>query len=314
MSDLRSPADVFHAGERAVQERAGVRATAAKLGPRMVQPELSADFAHFLAAANFLYVAAPTRDGRVWVSPLVGPAGFAHAVSPTQIVIGAGVADDDPLAAILADGPTQAGVLVLEPMSRSRIRLNGTLSVEDDHLSLALREAFGNCPKYIQRRRPVAAARSADADAPTWVGTELHTSQREMVDAADTFIIGSRHPERGADASHRGGRPGFVVVAADGRSLTFPDYAGNTMFQTLGNLSVDPAVGLLFVDWESGRTLQLSGRASTDWDPAHIAAWPGAERLVDVRIENVIDRPAGLPLVWELVEAHRLNPPAPERP
>jgi hypothetical protein len=83
------------------------------------------------------------------------------------------------------------------------------------------------------------------------------------------------------------------------------------MFQTLGNLAVDPRIGLLFVDWRTGRTLQLSGRAEVSWDDARLAAWPKARRLIDMRIEHVVDRPAGLPVVWEFVEASRVNPELP---
>jgi uncharacterized protein len=206
-------------------------------------------------------------------------------------------------------------MLVIEPMTRSRIRLNGTARPTPRGLVLELRECFRNCPKSIQRRQPVAVAPPLEPTvAPVHLSDALDPGQRALIAAADTFVIGSRHPERGADASHRGGRPGFVSLSADGRSLTFPDYQGNTMFQTLGNLAVDPAVGLLLVDWDTGRTLQLSGRATIDWNQERIANWPNAERLVDVRIEKVVDRPAGLLIVWELVESHRLNPPVPAEP
>jgi uncharacterized protein len=307
-----SSRDVFHSGEKAVQERAGVRAAASKLGPRMVQSEIPADFAEFLAHMSFVYIAVAAADDRVWVSVLAGPSGFARAASPNRIEIDAPLAPEDPVGAALADGPRPVGMLVIEPMTRSRIRLNGTARSTPDGLTLELRECFGNCPKYIQRRHPVAVAPPLAPTVPVvQVADELDRSQTTLIAAADTLVIGSRHPERGADASHRGGRPGFVSVGAGGRSLTFPDYQGNMMFQTLGNLAVDPAAGLLFVDWDTGRTVQISGTAAIDWDPERIARWPKAQRLVDIRVEKVVDRPAGLPIVWELVEPHRLNPPVP---
>jgi predicted pyridoxine 5'-phosphate oxidase superfamily flavin-nucleotide-binding protein len=307
-----SSRDVFHSGEKAVQERAGVRAAASKLGPRMVQSEIPADFAEFLTHMSFVYIAVAAADDRVWVSVLAGPSGFARAASPTRIEIDAPLAPEDPVGAALADGPRPVGMLVIEPMTRSRIRLNGTARSTPDGLILELRECFGNCPKYIQRRHPVAVAPPLAPTVPVvQVADALDRSQTTLIAAADTLVIGSRHPERGADASHRGGRPGFVSVGAGGRSLTFPDYQGNMMFQTLGNLAVDPAAGLLFVDWDTGRTVQISGTAAIDWDPERIARWPKAQRLVDIRVEKVVDRPAGLPIVWELVEPHRLNPPVP---
>ncbi|XLM22644.1 pyridoxamine 5'-phosphate oxidase family protein, partial [Chromobacterium piscinae] len=59
--------------------------------------------------------------------------------------------------------------------------------------------------------------------------------------------------------SHRGGKPGFVKI--DGDTLTIPDFAGNGYFNTLGNLLRHPRAGLLFIDFSSGDTLQLAGRA-----------------------------------------------------
>ena len=84
------------------------------------------------------------------------------------------------------------------------------------------------------------------------------------------------------------------------------------MFQTLGNLEVDPHAGLLFVDWERGDTLQLSGRATVIWDPVQVAVWPRAERLVEVTIDAAQYHRRALPLRWELIEPSRLNPPTPE--
>jgi predicted pyridoxine 5'-phosphate oxidase superfamily flavin-nucleotide-binding protein len=220
------------------------------------------------------------------------------------------IARDDPLAAALASGPADVGVLALEPMTRSRIRLNGRAHRVTGGLNLELREVFGNCPKHIQRRHPVGVAEPTSAES-TVFSDHLAPRQRELIRAADTFFVGSRNAGRGADASHRGGRPGFVVVSDDGTRLTFPDYQGNMMFQTLGNLTVDPAIGLLFVDWQTGDTLQLTGHAEIIWDHERIASWPRAQRLVDVQIDRVLNRPAGLPLVWELVEASRLNPEVP---
>ena len=102
--------------------------------------------------------------------------------------------------------------------------------------------------------------------------------------------------------------PGFVH-AAPGR-ISFPDYAGNAMFMTLGNLQANPAAGLLFVDWEDGATLQVSGRAAIDWSPARAAAFPGAERVVDLDVERVVATARALPAPWRFLEASRFNPPA----
>ncbi|MBO0767460.1 MAG: pyridoxamine 5'-phosphate oxidase family protein [Solirubrobacterales bacterium] len=302
--------EVFHAGEQAVQRRAGVQDAAAKLGAQMISPTIDPDLADFLAEQPFVVAASSDPAGHVWASPLSGPPGFAHAIAADQLAIETPLDPADPLATALAAGPTPVGLVVLEPMSRSRIRLNGTAHSSPDGLRVQLREVFGNCPKYIQRRYPRALT---DPDTPAGgrISDRLDNGQRALLASADTFFVASRHRERGDDASHRGGRPGFVQVATDGRSLTFPDYQGNNMFQTLGNLSVDPAIGLLFIGWDTGRTVQLTGSAQIVWDDSRLAAWPKAQRLVDVSLAQIIDRPSGSPFRWELVEAHRLNPEVP---
>ncbi|HTX08112.1 MAG TPA: pyridoxamine 5'-phosphate oxidase family protein [Solirubrobacteraceae bacterium] len=309
----RVTTSVFHEGEQSVQRRAGAFEQAARLGPQMVQRTLDRKFAHFLASQPVIYVAAST-PAAVWVSALFGTPGFAHAASPTTVRVRADLDPVDPFSAATQSGPVAVGMLVLEPMTRSRIRINGIARRTGYGLAIELTEAFGNCPKYIQRRHPIKLATEVSADARTpRRGSFLDCSERLLIATADTFIVGSRHPTRGADASHRGGRPGFVAVSDDGSGLTFPDYQGNNMFQTLGNLTADPAIGLLLVDWNSGRTLQLAGTAEVVWNQARVAIWPGAERLVDVRIADVVNRPDGLPLIWHLDETHRLNPKVPHR-
>jgi len=74
--------------------------------------------------------------------------------------------------------------------------------------------------------------------------------------------------------------------------LRFPDYAGNGMFQTLGNLTVDPSVGLLFADWETGTTVQITGRARIAWEP---------ERLVEIEVLDVLERERALDQRWRAV-------------
>ena len=311
MADAGPVTSVFHEGEQSVQRRAGAFEQAGRLGPHMIQRALDRKFAHFLASQPVIYMAASAATG-VWVSALFGTPGFAHATSPTTVRVRADLDSVDPFSAATQSSAVAVGMLVLEPMTRSRIRINGLAHRTEYGLEIELAEAFGNCPKYIQRRHPIKLAAEVAAEAKTpRRASVLDSSERLLIAAADTFIVGSRHPTRGADASHRGGRPGFVAVSDDGSRLTFPDYQGNNMFQTLGNLTADPAIGLLFVDWRSGRTLQLAGTAEIVWEAARVAGWPSAERLVDVQIADVVNRPDGLPLIWHLDETHRLNPDVP---
>jgi hypothetical protein len=124
------------------------------------------------------------------------------------------------------------------------------------------------------------------------------------------------HAARGADASHRGGEPGFVQLTpgdAGEDVLTFPDYPGNDMFNTFGNLALQPAAGLLFVDFARGATLQLTGTAEVLWAGAPVAAFPGAERAVRFRVVAAVELPEATALRWRLVEPSPYNPPPPRR-
>ena len=142
-------------------------------------------------------------------------------------------------------------------------------------------QVYANCQKYIQARewtaRPAAACSGGDDAADTPVparASALTADQRDWIERADTFFIATAHAENGADASHRGGLPGFARVE-DERRLLFADYAGNMMFNTLGNIVADPRAGLLFVDFERRATLQLTGRAEVIWDSDQAATFAG---------------------------------------
>jgi hypothetical protein len=138
-------------------------------------------------------------------------------------------------------------------------------------------------------------------------GSELSLQQQEQISRADTFFIATDNPEHGADLSHKGGRPGFVQLV-DSRRIAFPDYNGNSMFNTLGNIEISPAVGLIFIDFDTGRTLQLTGFASIDWNPERAREFTGAERVIDFKIIQLIDNTFGFPLQSKFRQFSRFNP------
>jgi hypothetical protein len=88
----------------------------------------------------------------------------------------------------------------------------------------------------------------------------------------------------------------------EGDRLQWPDYPGNMMFNTLGNIARYPRAGLLFPDFGTGRALQVTGRASINWDPAAAAQYPGAERLVELTVEQVVELSAVLPTGFDLLD------------
>jgi uncharacterized protein len=265
-ADPHRSADVgFHGGELAVQRRAGVRAEAERLAPMLEPAELRGGIVRFLAERTFAAITARDADGRLWTSPLSGSAGFLDAVGPTTLAIHASFPAGDPLRGLPAG--QQAGLIVVELAARHRVRINGTLaSVDRDTVVLEVEQAYGNCPQYIHAR--LLAPEGAGPGDPGEVrrDTALAPADARLIRGATTFFLGTANPERGSDASHRGGTRGFVRV--DGDRLWWPDYPGNNLFNSFGNLAVNPEAALLFLDFDSGRTLQLSGTAEIDWDAA----------------------------------------------
>ena len=174
-----------------------------------------------------------------------------------------------------------------------------------------MRQAFPNCPQYIQARdhdlgddiETIGEKRSVHR------GDKLNRAEAALIAGADTLFIASRFAEgeddwsRGVDVSHRGGKPGFVIVAHESL-LLFPDYAGNCMFSTLGNIQVDPRCGLLFIDFDTGDVLQLTGEAEILWEPEHVCRFPGAERVVSFQVEEKIHIEQALPLTWQFRGFH----------
>lgn len=297
---------IYHEGEIAVQRRAGVRNEAERVS-QMVEETIpdSDNVARLLATEPHVVTTSVAPDGSVWVSLLADDPGFLEIEGDRRLRVGTGPALGDPLGNHLRDGMA-AGLLVIDPRNRERVRFNGTVSPADDGFLLETEEVFPNCQKYIQRR---SFERVTDSDTVSDERTTtegLRPTHREWIGQADTFFIGSYHPERGADASHRGGEPGFVEV--DGDTILYPDYPGNNMFCTLGNIEANPQVGLLFVDFEEGRTLQVTGEAQIIWDEDRVTAYEGAERLVEITVEESVELSNGNPLRWTLEERSPFNP------
>jgi predicted pyridoxine 5'-phosphate oxidase superfamily flavin-nucleotide-binding protein len=287
----------YHAGELAVQTRAGVadRAAAMEDAFSTEVPPLAAEF---LAAQPWIVLAAADMDDRIWATVLYGPPGFITTPVPSTVHIDAWPLPGDPLAGGLA-GPV--GGLALEPGTRRRMRLNGNAWSADDGISIELEQVYSNCPKYIATRHVVAISPPAPV---RHASASLDPAAAELLARADTAFVATRGPDGSADASHRGGNPGFLRVV-DEHTVEWPDYTGNSMFNTLGNIAVDPATGLTVVDPSNGTTLYLSGRAKVLWEDG---GFPSAQRLVRLTIESAVRLEGAAPLRWELERPAR-NPP-----
>ena len=295
---------VFHAGELALQRQDGSFEQLARHGARIVQSAMAEAHQAFFAQLPFLVLGAADAGGQAWCGLIEARPGFVHAVDARSLRVDALPASGDPLAACLRPG-AYVGMLGIELGTRRRNRVNGrVLELDAGGFTVEVLQSFGNCPRYIQRREehgePGAGRTPAALRAP-----RLQGEAAALVRRADTLFVATRAAEGraggGADASHRGGRPGFVQVDDSGSRLAWPDFPGNRYFNTLGNLLLEPRAGLVFPDFASGGLVHVAGRAEL-LDGEAAAALGGAERAVLLHVEQVIHRPAALARRWRLLE------------
>ncbi|TGN64420.1 pyridoxamine 5'-phosphate oxidase family protein [Nocardioides eburneiflavus] len=109
---------------------------------------------------------------------------------------------------------------------------------------------------------------------------------REFIEARDMFFIATADADGQPQCSYKGGDPGFVRVVDD-HTLAFPVYDGNGMFLTMGNVTENHLVGLLFIDFATGSRLRINGEASIDPADPLVAELPGARLVVRVRATAV---------------------------
>jgi predicted pyridoxine 5'-phosphate oxidase superfamily flavin-nucleotide-binding protein len=278
----------YHEGELEVQRRAGVAANAERIARSIHReiPELARQFAE---ERRFAIIGAADEAGRLWATLVQGAPGFLSVPSPDRLHVAARPDRGDPLAGALA-APADVGMLLIEPASRRRMRLNGRAYPRGDGLDIETREVYANCPKYIRPRAVALPAPGHRIDRCR--SNTLTASQARWLAETDTLFIATRHVTAGADVSHRGGEPGFVQVP-DPSHVLIPDYPGNMMFNTLGNIASDGRAGLVLVNFAIGRMLQLTGRSAISWDADLVAGFPGAARVVTFAIEAVEESAPG---------------------
>ena len=254
----------FHDGERRVQRRAGVEAEASRLTGMLAPADLRGGLGLFLAGRTYAAMSARDADGRLWVSSLTGAPGFLAPTGTSTLDVHAAPAPGDPLHDLPAGQPV--GMLVIEYAARRRVRLNGTLvTVGPDRLVLDLAEAYGNCPQYIPPRTPHVSQHSDLAEA-----RPSPPSRCALVGSVDTFVLGTTHPERGNDASHRGGAPGFLRAESATPALVWEDLPGQPDVQQPGQPGRRPDRRPPARWTGHGSGLHLSGPAEVVWRRARL--------------------------------------------
>jgi predicted pyridoxine 5'-phosphate oxidase superfamily flavin-nucleotide-binding protein len=305
--------EAFHPGEQAAQARYGVRGRLAQIGRQVIRRAMPLQHREFFAQLPFIALAGVDPQDQPQATLLAGPgSGFVSSPDETTLRVDALPLPDDPITPQLAIG-APIGVLGIDLATRRRNRANGVITGFDGRgFGVRVRQSFGNCPKYIQVRQlltaahPMSASRAMSALAASRRSDRLDATSRALVQQADTFFIATHaageRASGGSDMSHRGGRPGFVRISDDGRTLTWPEFAGNLYFNTLGNLLVQPRAAIVVADFERADLLHINGRCAIEWNGPDVEGFSAARQMVHMNIDEVLWRPHAWPLRGRLAE------------
>ena len=292
----------FHAGELAIQARLGIQERIDRMGRRLIREYITEQLQQFFAQLSYVIVGTVDESGNPWASILIGKPGFMATPSDRLLRVDAKPLKGDPLSHNLVEG-SNIGLLGIELENRRRNRINGIISsIDRDGFEVSVTQSFGNCPQYIQARSFEHVETQDDKSKITEI-ISFGETERKLISNADTFFIATAYQDelagvtKGADVSHRGGKPGFVRIDNDD-TLTIPDFHGNCYFNTMGNIELNPRTGLLFVDFIGGKLLYLTGTAEIIWSGAEVSAYEGAEQLIRFHLDRGYLVRDNLPLRW----------------
>ena len=243
----------------------------------------------FLAAQSFAVVSSIMDDGQVWVMSIFGKEGDITALLESQILISpASIPKHDVLHSAIQLPGTPLSMLGIDLMKRNHHRINGATTIskcDATGLHFQVWDYSPNCPKYINRREIIPSTTPMNKAAIREEHTILTKSDRDFVQSIDTLWIGSYAPNAGANVNYRGGTPGFIRVTSDS-SIEWPEYRGNGMFYTSGNLDVNDRAGVTLVDFDTGSMIQMTSHVAVDW---HFnGEYEGATRLIKFQLKKLV--------------------------
>ncbi|KAJ1568304.1 hypothetical protein HK405_002969 [Cladochytrium tenue] len=328
----------WHTGEASVQTRL--------LGSPLQFPNptvqgLPPRYLGRLAAASLLALGAVDSNGHPWATVWAhgGGGGFVRLVAPNVLDLHFEDVDRaaDPVVQMLTQtagsGPFLLAGLAIDLQSLDRVKIAGRLlaatlpgaievpmdesgdsvvprtDVGEVRMAMAVLESLGNCPKYVNKK----LIRS-HRPTPTVISSSLPLRPEavQLIGRADAFFMSSTN-NRSMDTNHRGGPPGFMRVVSNneqkGVVLVYPEYSGNRLYQSLGNLSVNPRVGIVIPDFKTSAVLYLTGEAELLVGPAAAAVLHHAQLAVRVTVSAARFVADGLNFYGDDGEPSPYNPP-----
>lgn len=301
----------FHEGELRLQKQMGVRKKMAIAATYMMRDFMPDQHREFFQGLEYIFLGTVDENGLPCATILTGQYGFIASPDPTKLVIKTGSRHGSIGIETLAIGQA-VGVLGLDLSNRRRNRMHGRITeIDETSITIKVVQSYGNCPKYISVRN--ISERDVQTNKTTTQDTELSAEDMALITKTDTFFIasylrdGSNAAYEGVDMSHRGGEPGFITVDSN-TQITVPDYKGNNLFNTIGNLIMNPDAALLFIDFETGDQLHIQGQAILIEETSELAKHPGAQRLLRIEIKRIRRELTATALRWKFVESSPFNP------
>ncbi|KAF8458209.1 hypothetical protein BDZ91DRAFT_498518 [Kalaharituber pfeilii] len=261
----------FHKGEKQIRSLLRCPPT-----ENPTVPYLRPNAAEFLfTKASLLALGTLDTQGRPWTSIVSGKPGFILGLNQNTIAFSTAAGNGDPIFETLAEsvnGEPLISGLAMDLSARRRWKLAGKVtmrkvdSLDDGKVQVLMHveQAMGNCPKYITIRELSPLPNLPPPSAITKT-TYLSPSAVSLITSCDLFFISSHSTaSNDMDTNLRGGSRGFVRVLlpeahCEPTSLVWPDYSGNRLYQTLGNLAINPHAGLTFPDFTTGNIVYLTG-------------------------------------------------------
>ncbi|KAL9623607.1 MAG: hypothetical protein Q9160_002063 [Pyrenula sp. 1 TL-2023] len=292
-------------------------------------PFLTPGAAFMLQTAPLLALGTLDSQGRPWATLWGGESGFARSMG--QSIVGVRTIVDptnDPVVEALYEGrddgetvrPEGAGKMVsgltIDMENRKRVKvfgrmMAGALSMSEKHddkvepdgatgeaqLVLRIEQSLGNCPKYITSRHiaPNIPQPKLLSNSPL-----LTTEALDIISTADTLFIASANNTHDMDCNIRGGPPGFIRVlpsssSTQPSSVIWPEYSGNLLYQTLGNLTLYPKAGLVIPSFSTSSVLYLTGTTTIHHGASVSALLPHTNLAVQLTITSARLVANGLP-------------------
>lgn len=288
----------MHSGELFLHQALGVPPELSARMPTWPDTAMDADRQLFFTTLPYLGLGTLDASGRPWVTCFVG----TIECEPNRMRLRPRFwSDADPvlaaLATVAADRQVRpwAGVGV-DFASRRRNKVEGVAAAAAGSrtLELVVQKTMGNCPKYIQLRTLVP-----HTPTPVVVRARgaLTPDAKALVHRCDTLFITSVHKATlSMDTNHRGGPTGFCRVTESGAQIVLPDFSGNRIFSSLGNIVSDGVAGLVFLDFVSGDMLHVTGAAKILLGAESQAVMPRANVIVVVDVDEFVLVHGGFPL------------------